>query len=70
MTAGQHQFAARRRRREGQAPAIGMEHRHRDQQHVARGEPDRIGLQRAQRVQIVGAVGVDHALGAPVVPEV
>src|SRR3546814_11922043 len=43
--------------------AVGMEHRHSHQKHVARGHAQHVGLKLVQRVQIVRPVRVGDALG-------
>ena len=63
LGAGHHHGGADHRRGQGEPPAIGVEHRHHRHDHVARGEPHGVGLRRHHRVQHVGAVRIDHALG-------
>ena len=45
------------------APAIGVEQRHGDENAVCFRQRHRVGLQRAQRMQIVRTMGVKHAFG-------
>ena len=58
-----HQLGARRRPGKGEAPAIGVEHRYRDEHGIPRGDTDDVGAQQMQRVEIVGAVCIGDALG-------
>ena len=62
LGARQHQRGADHGRREGERPAIGVEHRHHRQADIARLQILGIRQRRHQRVQHVGAVRVDDAL--------
>src|SRR5690242_17961418 len=57
MASWQDELCTDRWRSEREAPAIGVKHRYGDQKHIGAGECEGISLQRAQRVQIIGAVG-------------
>ena len=63
MAAGQDQLRPHRGHGEGQAPGIGVEHRHRRQHAVRALERHHVRLQRAQGVEVAGAVRVGDALG-------
>ena len=63
LRAGHHELGAHRGRREGDAPAIGVEQRHHRQHGVGRRGAQRILRVGHQRVQHVGAVRIQHALG-------
>ena len=63
LGAGKHQLGAHRRRREGDAPAIGMEQRNHRQHCIAGIGAERIAGIGHQRVQHVGAMRIQHALG-------
>ena len=62
LGARHHQLGAHRRRREGDAPAVGVEQRHHRQHHVLGGGAERVAIVGDQRVQHVGAVRIQHAL--------
>ena len=63
--AGDHQRGAGQRGRVGQAPGVGVEHRH-DRQHESRSRrPSASAIMHAERVQDGRAVRVDDALGVP-----
>ena len=62
LGARHHQRGADHRRREGERPAIGVEHRHHRQHDVARGDALGIRQRRHEGVQHVGAVRIEHAL--------
>jgi hypothetical protein len=61
LAAGQDQPGPGCGHRERQPPAVGVEHRNGEQQGVARGDGECVGLERAQGVEIVRAVRVEHA---------
>ncbi len=61
LRARQHELGSGHRGDERQAPAVGMEHRHRGKHHVAPCQRERIGLQGMQGVQVIGAVRIQHA---------
>ena len=63
LGARHHHGGADHRRGQSQPPAIGVEHRHHRQDDVAGGNSHGVGLRRHHRVQHVGAVRIDHALG-------
>ncbi len=60
----QHQLGADGRGGERHTPAVGVEHGYSDQQDVPGRQGEGVRLQGAQGVQIVGAMGVEHTLGA------
>jgi len=61
--AGQHQLGAHRGRREGDAPAVGMEQRNHRQHCITGVRTQRIAGIGHQSVQDVGAMRIQHALG-------
>ncbi len=64
LGARHHELAPHHRRNERNRPRIGVEHRH-DRQHRHRDapQPKHVRLVGRQRVQHVGAVRIEHALG-------
>ena len=61
--AGHHEAGARGDRGVGEAPGVGVEHRHDRQDAVGLLHAEAARHHRAERVQVRGAVGVDDALG-------
>ena len=58
-----HQLRPHRRCGEGDAPAVGMEHRHDRQDHAAVRHVEHVGLNLGDRVDDVRAMLVQHSLG-------
>ena len=65
MGAGQHDAGTGRRRRVGQSPAIGMEHRHHRHDGVVLADAEGLGHAHRHGVEHHGAVRVDDPLGPP-----
>ena len=63
LRAGHHHVGAGRRARHREAPGIGVEHRHDRQHRVGGAHAHRILAHGDERVEHVGAVGIEHALG-------
>ena len=63
LGAGKYQLGSHRRRRERDAPAIGVEQRHHRQHGIAGIGAQRIAGVSHQRVQHIGAVRIQYALG-------
>src|SRR3546814_14423329 len=58
----QHELRPHRRRGEGQAPGVGVEHRHHREDRIAGRRAEHIGLKLAHRMEIAAAVRIGDAL--------